>query len=135
MSIEVLIPSDYPLLILTILMKFNDVSTVMPFSHHSHSGQFCEGHARNTLEEIVQTAIRQNLHTFAFTEHMPREERDFYPEEVRHVAIASRMNESSSLLDRLTPVKPHNRCSAFSMPTISKLGGCRELMNNRYISL
>jgi len=54
----------------------------MPFSHHSHSGQFC-GHAENTLEEVVQTAIEKKMEVFAMTEHMPREEEDFYPEEVR----------------------------------------------------
>ncbi|PGH15066.1 hypothetical protein AJ80_05691 [Polytolypa hystricis UAMH7299] len=54
----------------------------MPFSHHSHSGQFCEGHAKNTLEDIIQTAVRQNMRVYAVTEHMPREEQDFYPEEI-----------------------------------------------------
>lgn len=52
----------------------------MPFSHHSHSGQFC-GHAANTLEEVVQQAISKGMTTFCLTEHMPREEADFYPEE------------------------------------------------------
>lgn len=55
----------------------------MPFSHHSHSGQFCPGHARNTLEEMIQRAIELKMQSFALTEHMPREELDFYPEEVR----------------------------------------------------
>jgi histidinol-phosphatase (PHP family) len=54
----------------------------MPFSHHSHSGQFC-GHAVNTLEEMVQTAIAQKFHTFCLTEHIPRAKEDLYPEEVR----------------------------------------------------
>lgn len=53
----------------------------MPFSHHSHSGQFC-GHAKNTLEEVVQDAIAKGFHTFALTEHIPRPVEDFYPEEV-----------------------------------------------------
>lgn len=53
----------------------------MPFSHHSHSGQFC-GHASNTLEEVVLTAISQRMSTFCMTEHMPRPEIDFYPEEI-----------------------------------------------------
>ncbi|KAH7070943.1 Polymerase/histidinol phosphatase-like protein [Paraphoma chrysanthemicola] len=52
----------------------------MPYSHHSHSGQFC-GHAQNTLEEIVQTAIAKGFHSFALTEHIPRAREDFYPEE------------------------------------------------------
>jgi histidinol-phosphatase (PHP family) len=54
----------------------------MPFSHHSHSGQFCPGHARNTLEEMVQAAIDCEMKVFCVTEHMPRDEQDFYPEEV-----------------------------------------------------
>jgi histidinol-phosphatase (PHP family) len=53
----------------------------MPYSHHSHSGQFC-AHAQNTLEEMVQGALDKKLQVFAFTEHMPRDEEDFYPEEV-----------------------------------------------------
>lgn len=53
----------------------------MPFSHHSHSGQFC-GHAENTLEEVVQTAIGKHMDLYALTEHMPREDEDLYPEEV-----------------------------------------------------
>nr|POF02999.1 putative histidinol-phosphatase [Quercus suber] len=52
----------------------------MPWSHHSHSGQFC-GHAANTLEEIVQKAIDKNMTTLCLTEHIHRERQDFYPEE------------------------------------------------------
>ncbi|EDN04357.1 conserved hypothetical protein [Histoplasma mississippiense (nom. inval.)] len=33
----------------------------MPFSHHSHSGQFCEGHAKNSLEDIIRTAIGKKI--------------------------------------------------------------------------
>lgn len=54
----------------------------MPFSHHSHSGQFC-AHAKGTLEEMVQAAIAKGFHTFALTEHIPRGDGDLYPEEVR----------------------------------------------------
>jgi len=55
---------------------------VMPFSHHSHSGQFCPGHARNALEEMVQTAISKQMQVFALTEHMPRHDQDRYAEEI-----------------------------------------------------
>lgn len=55
---------------------------IMPFSHHSHSGQFC-GHAVNTLEEVVKDAIRKGMTTFCLTEHVPREEIDFYPGEAK----------------------------------------------------
>lgn len=52
----------------------------MPYSHHSHSGQFC-GHAKDTLEDVIQAAIAKGFHTFALTEHIPRPPEDFYPEE------------------------------------------------------
>jgi len=53
----------------------------MPFSHHSHSGQFCR-HATGTLEDVVQVAIRKGFRTYALTEHMPRYRlQDLYPEE------------------------------------------------------
>lgn len=53
---------------------------------HSHSGQFCPGHAKDQLEEVVQRAIGLQMRAFALTEHMPRsEDKDLYPEEVcRH---------------------------------------------------
>ena len=54
----------------------------MPFSHHSHSGQFC-GHATNTLEEVVQDAINKCMTTFRVTQHIPRDRIDFYPEEAK----------------------------------------------------
>jgi len=54
----------------------------MPFSHHSHSGQFCH-HAKDTLEEMIQTAISKGMRVIALTEHMPRDRiEDLYPEEV-----------------------------------------------------
>ena len=54
----------------------------MPFTHHSHSGQFCPGHAQNSLEEVLQTAVSKRMQVFAMTEHMPRHEVDFYEEEI-----------------------------------------------------
>lgn len=54
----------------------------MPFSHHSHSGQFCPGHARDSLEDVIQTAISKKVQVFALTEHMPRHDEDRYQEEV-----------------------------------------------------
>lgn len=54
----------------------------MPFSHHSHSGQFCK-HASGTLEQVVQAAILQKFVVFGLTEHVPRYRiQDLYPEEV-----------------------------------------------------
>lgn len=54
----------------------------MPFSHHSHSGTFCPGHAQDALEDIVQTAVAKKFKVFALTEHMPRHEHDRYNEEI-----------------------------------------------------
>ncbi|ATZ55743.1 Bchis2 [Botrytis cinerea B05.10] len=55
----------------------------MAFSMHSHSGQFCPGHAKDTLEQVIQMAISRGMQTFALTEHMPRNSNsDLYPEEV-----------------------------------------------------
>lgn len=49
---------------------------------HSHSGQFCPGHAKDQLEVIIQTAITQGFQSFSLTEHMPRDSlADLYPEE------------------------------------------------------
>lgn len=59
----------------------------MPFSHHSHSGQFCPGHAKNELEEAIQTAIGQGMRVFCLSEHMPRGKEDLYPEEVSCLSI------------------------------------------------
>ncbi|KAL8732052.1 MAG: hypothetical protein Q9166_003005 [cf. Caloplaca sp. 2 TL-2023] len=53
----------------------------MPFSHHSHSGQFC-AHAQDTLKDVVKAAIAKKMQTLALTEHMPREQQDLYPEEI-----------------------------------------------------
>ncbi|CAM1503075.1 Fc.00g078510.m01.CDS01 [Cosmosporella sp. VM-42] len=55
----------------------------MAFTMHSHSGQFCPGHAQDQLEAIIRHAISVGYKTIALTEHMPRyEERDLYPEEL-----------------------------------------------------
>ncbi|CAI6337542.1 unnamed protein product [Periconia digitata] len=54
----------------------------MPYTHHSHSGQFC-GHAKGTLEEMLQTAIEKGFQTYSMTEHIPRPIEDFYPEETK----------------------------------------------------
>lgn len=56
----------------------------MAFTMHSHSGQFCPGHAVDQLEDIIKHAIAIGFKTIGLTEHMPRyEECDLYPEEVR----------------------------------------------------
>jgi histidinol-phosphatase (PHP family) len=55
----------------------------MAFTMHSHSGQFCPGHAKDQLENIVKHAISLGYTTMGLTEHMPRTElTDLYPEEV-----------------------------------------------------
>lgn len=55
----------------------------MAFTMHSHSGQFCPGHAKDELENVVKHAISIGYKTIGLTEHMPRTElSDLYPEEV-----------------------------------------------------
>ena len=72
----------------------------MPFSHHSHSGQFCD-HAENTLEEVVQTAVSKHMGLYALTEHMPRGEEDLYPEEVPALFAVERFRAYDVLLDQI----------------------------------
>lgn len=55
----------------------------MAFTMHSHSGQFCPGHAKDQLEDIIKHAISLGYTTIGLTEHMPRTGlEDLYPEEV-----------------------------------------------------
>lgn len=50
---------------------------------HSHSGQFCPGHAKDQLEDVVKHAISIGYKTMGLTEHMPRTAlEDLYPEEL-----------------------------------------------------
>ncbi|GAA5885996.1 hypothetical protein JCM6882_004227 [Rhodosporidiobolus microsporus] len=58
----------------------------MTVSHHSHSGEFC-CHAKGTLAEVVDEAIRQGFTTFGLSEHVPRYQAShLYPEE-SHLSI------------------------------------------------
>ncbi|KAK1836802.1 putative histidinol-phosphatase [Podospora conica] len=55
----------------------------MAFTMHSHSGEFCPGHAADTLEAIILRAIALGFKTIGLTEHMPRTHiDDLYPEEI-----------------------------------------------------
>lgn len=55
----------------------------MAFTMHSHSGQFCPGHAKDSLEDVIQHAISVGYKTIGLTEHMPRTSLvDLYPEEL-----------------------------------------------------
>ncbi|KAK3307483.1 polymerase/histidinol phosphatase-like protein [Chaetomium strumarium] len=55
----------------------------MAFTMHSHSGQFCPGHAKDQLEDIILHAIKIGYKTIGLTEHMPRTAlSDLYPEEL-----------------------------------------------------
>ena len=91
----------------------------MPFSHHSHSGQFC-GHATDTLEEVIQRAIALKMKVFAMTEHMPRDlDEDLYPEEVR-VTYPLRRSKLTVLISRLAMDTVVLVCSKSLMLTIVK---------------
>ncbi|KAI1382631.1 histidinol-phosphatase [Hypoxylon trugodes] len=55
----------------------------MAFTMHSHSGEFCPGHAKDQLEDIIKHAIGLGYTTIGLTEHMPRTGlEDLYPEEL-----------------------------------------------------
>ena len=68
-------------------LKIRDIECmlkIMPFSLHSHSGQFCQ-HATGMLEEIVLEAIKKKFLVYGLSEHCPRYRiQDLYPEEVKH---------------------------------------------------
>ncbi|KAL8382854.1 hypothetical protein RB595_006568 [Gaeumannomyces hyphopodioides] len=55
----------------------------MAFTMHSHSGQFCPGHAKDQLEDVILHAIELGFKTMGLSEHMPRTRLcDLYPDEV-----------------------------------------------------
>lgn len=74
----------------------------MAFTMHSHSGEFCPGHAKDNLETIIQHAIRLGYQTMALTEHMPRTSlSDLYPEELLpdpQASLAALMPRHASFL-------------------------------------
>lgn len=54
----------------------------MPYSFHSHSGQFCK-HGYGLLENVVKEAIRKGFYVYGLSEHMPRyAQSELYPEEI-----------------------------------------------------
>ncbi|KAL5594703.1 hypothetical protein BROUX41_001619 [Berkeleyomyces rouxiae] len=70
----------------------------MAFTMHSHSGQFCPGHGKDTLEVVVKHAISVGLKTMGLTEHIPRiGPEDLYPEEHELDDPASLMGLTSTL--------------------------------------
>ncbi|KAI9297981.1 histidinol phosphate phosphatase H [Neoconidiobolus thromboides FSU 785] len=53
----------------------------MPFSLHSHSGEFCH-HGEGTLESMILKAIEKQYLIYGISEHVPRFNKcHFYPEE------------------------------------------------------
>ncbi|KAI5995731.1 Polymerase/histidinol phosphatase-like protein [Pisolithus marmoratus] len=78
----------------------------MPFSHHSHSGQFCK-HAKGTLEEVVLAAIKQGFRVYGLTEHVPRYSLDhLYPEEIEAgLSPVSLMKQFTDFLDEAHKLK------------------------------
>jgi histidinol-phosphatase (PHP family) len=85
----------------------------MPFSHHSHSGQFCH-HAKNTLEEIVLRAIELHMTTFALTEHIPPDGvEDLYPEEVSSLVLEDIPTNLQQFEAKQTPESLYTNFQAF----------------------
>ncbi|KAJ2786902.1 hypothetical protein GGI15_001171 [Coemansia interrupta] len=53
----------------------------MPFTFHTHSGQFCK-HASGSLEDVVKQAVARKMLVLGLSEHVPRSRaQDLYPEE------------------------------------------------------
>ncbi|KAJ1646848.1 hypothetical protein LPJ64_001732 [Coemansia asiatica] len=53
----------------------------MPFTFHTHSGQFCK-HASGDLESVVKKAVSRGMLVLGLSEHVPRSRpQDLYPEE------------------------------------------------------
>ncbi|KAJ8123038.1 hypothetical protein ONZ43_g915 [Nemania bipapillata] len=100
---------------------------------HSHSGQFCPGHAKDQLEDVIKHAITLGYTTMGLTEHMPRTAlEDLYPEE---------LDEPEASLAALAPrhaayLKEALRLQALYAPQISLLIGFEgEWMRPAYESL
>ncbi|ORZ36257.1 polymerase/histidinol phosphatase-like protein [Catenaria anguillulae PL171] len=69
----------------------------MPFSQHSHSGQFCR-HGSGILEDVVLAAIDRGMVAYALTEHVPRYSPEFrYPEE-SDMSVADLESQFSAFL-------------------------------------
>ncbi|KAF9058704.1 Polymerase/histidinol phosphatase-like protein [Rhodocollybia butyracea] len=76
----------------------------MPYSHHSHSGQFCR-HASGVLEDIVLEAIRKGFEIYGLTEHVPRyRPEDLYPEEAE-VQVEDLSDQFDAFLDEAHRLK------------------------------
>ncbi|KAN0103571.1 histidinol phosphate phosphatase H [Russula decolorans] len=70
----------------------------MPYSHHSHSGQFCK-HAIGLLEDVVKEALDQGFEVYGLTEHGPRYHvKDLYPEET-DISVEGLMTQFEAFLD------------------------------------
>jgi hypothetical protein len=97
--------SPFPLKIFLLISHI--CSLIMAFSMHSHSGQFCPSHAKDSLEEIIQTAISRGMQTFALTEHMPRDsDDDMYPDEVYLLYPLSFFTNTELDINRAPPASP-----------------------------
>ncbi|KAJ2719212.1 hypothetical protein GGI07_005351 [Coemansia sp. Benny D115] len=75
----------------------------MPFSFHTHSGQFCR-HASGNLEDVVKAAVARRMAVLGLSEHVPRSRtQDLYPEEADmtpgdlHAAFAAYVAEARRL--------------------------------------
>ncbi|KAI9500208.1 Polymerase/histidinol phosphatase-like protein, partial [Coemansia spiralis] len=80
----------------------------MPFTFHSHSGQFCR-HAKGCLEDVVKSAIAKNMVIIGLSEHVPRSRtKDLYPEESDmttddlHTAFQGYVAEARRLREKYT---------------------------------
>ncbi|XBW37785.1 hypothetical protein QEN19_003365 [Hanseniaspora menglaensis] len=84
----------------------------MPFSHHSHSKDYI-GHGVGALDELVENVLKQEFHTFCFSEHMPRlSSKYLYPEEIAAKNDTKFLKEQfEAYLNRVTSIKKDNKDS------------------------
>ena len=98
---------------------------------HSHSGQFCPGHAKDQLEDIVKHAISIGYKTMGLTEHMPRTElADLYPEEVSPPPLPPPLSKISFMVNdpgssSRTRTRPSPRSPRGPRPSSPRRGVCR----------
>lgn len=105
---------------------------------HSHSGQFCPGHAQDQLEEVIKHAISVGYKTIGLTEHMPRTDlEDLYPEEVTApYVISSQLRESQThLYHSLMNLRNHwLSLRPATRPTSRKPSACRPPTPRKFTS-
>lgn len=104
----------------------------MPFSHHSHSKDFIE-HGSGPLDEVVENVLKQQFHTFCFSEHMPRVDAKYlYPEEISDKSDVKFLGQQfESYMNKVLEIKAQNKDAATKF-IIGTECECADLEHIRY---